>query len=181
VERDQLQREQAQRDQILALLRERIIGFAASQLQREAAEDVAQDVLMLLHTKYAHVTDLKDLVPLAMQIARFKIRERVRKTVRRGEHEQLAVDEQLVPDPGEGPETLAERRETLERLYRALPKLGERCRRLLLYKLQGKSFAEIQRLFAVDSINTIYTWDLRCRKELRERMDEPEGRKGGSQ
>lgn len=180
MERDQLQREQVQRDQILALLRERMIGFASSLLQREAAEDVAQDVLMLLHTKYAHVTELEDLVPLAMQIARFKIRERVRKTVRRGEHTQVPVEEQLLADPGDDPEMLAERKEMLERLYRALPELGERCRRLLLYKLQGKSFAEIQLLFAADSINTIYTWDLRCRKALREKLEQAAGRKGGA-
>ncbi|MBL8227900.1 MAG: sigma-70 family RNA polymerase sigma factor [Bryobacterales bacterium] len=165
---------------MLARLRERILGFASSHIQREAAEDVAQDVLMLLHTKYAHVTELTELVPLAMQIARFKIRERVRKSVRRGEHEQVPVEEELLADPGETPEALAERKELLQRLHDVLPKMGERCRRLLLYKLQGKSFAEIQRLFAVDSINTIYTWDLRCRKELRERMEGSAGRKGGT-
>ena len=37
------------REELLAKLRERILGFAASRLQRDAAEDLAQEVLVLLH------------------------------------------------------------------------------------------------------------------------------------
>ena len=62
-----------QRDEILAKLRERIIAFAASQLSRDLAEDVAQEVLMLLHTKYREVALLEDLLPLSLRIARFKM------------------------------------------------------------------------------------------------------------
>lgn len=159
------------REQTLALLRERIIGFAASHLQREFAEDVAQDVLMLLHTKYAHVLDMQELVPLALQIARFKLKDRVRKMVRRGEHDALPADESTLPDPTEDPGQQLERRMVLTRLHAAVATLGERCRTLLRYKLEGRSFAEIQKLFRVESINTIYTWDLRCRQELKERME----------
>jgi len=42
-----------QRDDLLARLRERIFRFAASRLQRDAAEDLAQEVLLVLHEKYA--------------------------------------------------------------------------------------------------------------------------------
>ncbi len=41
-----------QTDEILSKLRERIVGFAASHLQRDVAEDMAQEVMLLLHTKY---------------------------------------------------------------------------------------------------------------------------------
>lgn len=160
-----------EREQILALLRERIIGFAASHLQREFAEDVAQDVLMLLHTKYAHVVEMQELVPLALQIARFKLKDRIRKMVRRGEHDAVPAEESLLPDPRENPVQQIERKMLLERLHSAVATLGERCRTLLRYKLEGRSFPEIQRLFHVESINTIYTWDLRCRQELKERME----------
>jgi RNA polymerase sigma-70 factor (ECF subfamily) len=37
-------------------------------------------------------------------------------------------------------------------------------------KLDGKGFAEIQEILGAGSINTIYTWDSRCRKELMDRM-----------
>jgi RNA polymerase sigma-70 factor (ECF subfamily) len=33
-------------------------------------------------------------------------------------------------------------------------------------KLEGKSFVEIQKQMRAGSINTVYTWDFRCRKEL---------------
>ena len=48
----------------------------------------------------------------------------------------------------------------------ALAQLGERCRDLFRWKLEGKNFPEIQTLMGQTSINTIYTWDLRCRKRL---------------
>ena len=53
----------------------------------------------------------------------------------------------------------------------AIDGLAPRCRQLFLWKLEGKSFGEIQKLFGVPSINTIYTWDFRCRKELLGKMD----------
>ena len=73
------------RDDILARLRERIVLFAASHLSRDVAEDLAQEVLMLLHEKYAHLDRLEDLLPLSLQIVRFKIMSLRRKAVRRGE------------------------------------------------------------------------------------------------
>ena len=39
------------REAILLKLRERIVAFAASRIQRDAAEDLAQEVLILLHEK----------------------------------------------------------------------------------------------------------------------------------
>jgi RNA polymerase sigma-70 factor (ECF subfamily) len=41
---------------------------------------------------------------------------------------------------------------------------------LFRLKLEGKSFAEIQTILGARSINTIYTWDARCRKRLLELM-----------
>jgi len=54
--------ESVSRDEVLGKLRERIVRFAASHLSRDAAEDLAQEVLMLLHEKYAHLELLEDLV-----------------------------------------------------------------------------------------------------------------------
>jgi RNA polymerase sigma-70 factor (ECF subfamily) len=36
--------------------------------------------------------------------------------------------------------------------------------------LDGKGFAEIQAILGAASLNTVYTWDLRCRKQLMELM-----------
>ena len=158
------------REQILARLRERIVAFAASHLSRDAAEDLAQEVLLLLHEKYSHVERVEELLPLSLQIVRFKIVSTRRKAARRGEYTQVSVTDIPLPDLGSNPATLAERRELLDRLNRAIGGLGERCRELMRLKLQGKSFPEIQEIMGANAINTIYTWDHRCRKNLLDAM-----------
>ena len=159
-----------QRDEILAKLRERIVTFAASHLSRDAAEDLAQEVLMLLHEKYAHLDRTEDLLPLSMQILRFKIMSLRRKAVRHGEYSQVSVTDIPLPDLGENPADRLERKEMLERLSRAVEQSGDRCRELIRLKLLGKTFPEIQKIMGAGSINTVYTWDLRCRKHLLEMM-----------
>ena len=160
---------------LLTHLRERIVGFAASRMMRGAggaatAEDVAQDTLLVLEEKYSHVEGLEDLVPLAMQIARYKIMALHTKSSRRGEGASVPVEEYPIADPAEDPEEQLDRRQRLERLETALMALGDRCRDLFRLKLQGLKFPEIQQVMGAESINTVYTWDLRCRKQLIERM-----------
>jgi RNA polymerase sigma-70 factor (ECF subfamily) len=154
------------REEILSRLRERIVAFAAFRLSRDVAEDIAQEVMLLLHEKYGHVSRLEELLPLSLQIARFKIASFRRKLHRRGEDTQISVDEIPLPDSAANPGTDFEKREMLERLEGALGQLGGRCRELFRLKLQGKTFSEIQEILGARSINTVYTWDFRCRKQL---------------
>lgn len=158
------------RDHILARLRERIVAFAASHLSRDTAEDLAQEVLLLLHEKYPHLDRVEDLLPLSLQIVRFKILSARRKAVRHGEYTQVSVTEIPLPDLGASPATLVERRELRERLVKAMSGLGERCRELMRLKLQGRTFAEIQSIMGAGALNTVYTWDHRCRKNLLDAM-----------
>ena len=122
------------RNEILTSLRERILAFATSRVSRDLAEDLTQEVLVVLHEKYAGVIELTELVPLAFQVLRFKMLDAYHKSLRRGEYNQEPID--------------------------------ERCRELLRLKLEGNSFPEIQKIMGQQSINTVYTWDLRCRKQL---------------
>jgi RNA polymerase sigma-70 factor (ECF subfamily) len=160
------------RDQTLARLRERILRYAASKLSKDAAEDVAQEVLMVLHEKYPAVDRIEDLLPLSLEIARFKIWATRRKSLRRGENTQVSVED--LPLAGREPDPLdqAERRERLHQLEGALKQLGDRCRDLFRLKLEGHSFPEIQKLLKVESMNTLYTWDFRCRKQLAATLEE---------
>jgi RNA polymerase sigma-70 factor (ECF subfamily) len=159
-----------EREEVLAKLRERIVAFAASHLSRDAAEDVAQEVLMLLHEKYAHLERPEDLLPLSLQIVRFKIMSLRRKAARRGEYTQVSITDIPLPDLNSNPADYVERKEMLERLARAVGQLGERCRELIRLKLEGNSFPEIQKIMGAGAINTVYTWDHRCRKNLLELM-----------
>ncbi len=154
------------RGSILATLRERIIGYAASRIGRDSAEDLAQDVLILLEEKYPQVDGIADLVPLSLQIARFKLGAAYRKSARRGENSHVSVDEIQIPDLSRNPADEYERRETMDRLAAAIGKLPPRCREMIRWKLQGHNFAEIQKLLKLGSINTVYSQDFRCRKQL---------------
>jgi RNA polymerase sigma-70 factor (ECF subfamily) len=107
---------------------------------------------------------------LSLEIARFKILAFRKKTIRRGENTQVSVDDLPLAGSGPDPFEQAARRERLDRLEAALKQLGERCRDIFRLKLQGLSFIDIQKELKVGSINTLYTWDFRCRKELRERL-----------
>jgi RNA polymerase sigma-70 factor, ECF subfamily len=155
-----------ERSAILERLRERIVRFAASKLTREAGEDLAQEVLLVLHEKYPTLDRAEDLVPLSLEIARFKIWAVRRKTVRRGEDRQVSVDDLPLADRELDPFEQAARRERLEHLESALATLGDRCRELFRLKLEGYTFAEIQKRLGVAALNTLYTWDFRCRKQL---------------
>lgn len=124
----------------------------------------------MLHEKYSALDRVEDLLPLSLEIARFKILAARRKTIRRGENAQVSVDD--LPLAGAGPDPLEQvvRLQRLELLEAALKGLGARCREIFRLKLQGLNFIDIQKQLKVGSINTLYTWELRCRKELRERL-----------
>ena len=162
-----------EQEEVLSRLRERILSFAASRLRKEAAEDLTQETLLLLHEKYRHVTRLEELVPLAIRILRFKSLAAWRKVRRHGEDTSLPVDDVPLPDFSMNPGVAAERRELLERMKLAFSRLGDRCRELFGYKLDGLGFPEIQKRMGVSSLNTVYTWDHRCRERLRELMRDP--------
>ena len=93
-----------------------------------------------------------------------------RKAVRRGEYSQVSITDIPLVDLDSNPADYVERKEMLERLARAMRQLGARCRELLRLKLQGKSFTEIQKIMRAGALNTVYTWDHRCRKHLLELM-----------
>jgi len=154
------------RDEILASLRKRILAFATLRVSRAQAEDLTQEALMVLHEKYPNVEELTELVPLAFQVLRFKMLDAHRKSLRRGEYNQESVDDLPLADPGDDPATQLDQKQRVDRLLASMAQLGERCRELFRWKLEGKSFPEIQKIMGQTSINTIYTWDLRCRKQL---------------
>ncbi|MEI9815108.1 MAG: RNA polymerase sigma factor [Acidobacteriota bacterium] len=155
---------------ILPRLRERIVRFAASKVSREAAEDVAQEVMLVLLEKYSSVERPEEMVPLAIEIARLKILGFRRKAARRGEFTQVSVDDLPLADKEADPFEVTARRERLDHLETALLSLGERCRELFRLKLEGLKFPEIRERLKVESLNTLYTWDFRCRKQLLEAM-----------
>ena len=136
----------------------------------------------MLEEKYRNVERLEELLPLSLQIVRLKISALRRKTVRRGEYTSISVEDTPLPDGAPDPAQEFERNQLRARLIEAIGEMEVRCREMFRMKLEGKSFEEIRQALDVQSINTIYTWDFRCRKKLLERLggsrDDSRGREG---
>jgi len=143
-----------------------MLAYATSRIGRDSAEDLAQEALLLLEQKYAHLSQVEDLLPLSFQILRFKMNDFRRKALRRGEYNPVSLEDSGLADGAADPLALAERRQMEERLTTALAKLEGRCREIFRMKLQGLGFAEIGTKLGAANINTVYTWDFRCRKSL---------------
>lgn len=156
----------AAREQVLSTLRERITAYAASRIGKDFAEDLAQEVLLVVESKYAALESVDDLLPVSFQILRFKLQDWRRKHARRGEFTMADVTELALADGAASQLAVLEREELLARLRAAIASLDGRCRDLFRLKLAGKSFGEIQAAMSVASVNTVYTWDFRCRKQL---------------
>ena len=157
-------------ESLLSTLRERMVAFAASRYAGAQSEDLAQEVLVVIHQKYAHLSRVEDLLPVCFQILRFKLVALHRKQGRRGEYSQVDLDDLPLAGDAPDPETAYARKQLLTRLAENLRKLGPRCQELFKHKLQGRSFAEIRELMGAEALNTVYTWDHRCRKQLLEHM-----------
>ena len=166
----QLARPVAGRDQVLSRVRERIVAFAASRISGDAAEDLAQDVLLVIERKYRAVEGIEELLPLCLRIMRLKMLAHYRKSARHGERTQIPAEEAPLTDGRPDPETQAVRKQIAERLAAAIAQIGPRCKELFRLKLEGRTFPEIGAALGVASINTIYTWDHRCRKHLLDLM-----------
>jgi RNA polymerase sigma-70 factor (ECF subfamily) len=147
-----------------------MMAFAASRTARDAAEDVVQETLLVLESKYGGLERIEDLLPVSLQILRFKLMAARRKTARHGESSAIEAGEGRITDPGNDPEEAAARAEMLARLRAALRRLDPRCRELFRLKLEERSFPEIQVILGARSLNTVYTWDARCRRRLLELM-----------
>lgn len=154
------------RDAALASLRLRILSAARRRLSPADAEDLTQEVLLLLTTKYAEVEDPGQLVALALGILRKKRADLWRKSARRGEASAEDAAEVPLAHGGPLPDTVAADRERLRLFTDAAARLEGRCREILRRKLEGLSFVEIAAELG-RPVNTVYSWDFRCHQRLR--------------
>jgi RNA polymerase sigma factor (sigma-70 family) len=154
------------RDAALASLRLRILSAARRGVSPADAEDLTQEVLLLLTTKYAEVEDPGQLVALALGILRKKRADLWRKSARRGEASAEDATEVPLAHGGPLPDTVAADRERLRLFTDAAAQLEGRCREILRRKLEGLSFVEIAAELG-RPVNTVYSWDFRCHQRLR--------------
>ena len=163
------------RNEVLARVRARVLAAARARLSPADAEDLTQDALVLLSTKYAHVAAPEELVALGVRIVALKRSALWRKAARRkalGETPVAPVDpadgDPFDRRPGDlpDPEAIAHDRQRLSIFVEATARLDGRCREILRRKLQGASFVEIALEYG-RPVNTIYSWDYRCHQRLK--------------
>jgi len=152
------------RDQILQALNARIVGYTTSKLRMTSAdaEDLAQEVLVVLVQKYSHLEALEDLLPLAVTILHNKCRNLTRKSWRRKEE---PIAEELWEYPGLSPENLSLSREQQRQLADAVRRLKPKCRQLLRFHLEGQKLKDIARSLGEPEGTVNARWS-RCRKAL---------------
>jgi RNA polymerase sigma factor (sigma-70 family) len=167
------------REDVLARIRARILAFAR-RLSPADAEDLTQEALVLLTTKYAPVAAPEELVALGAQIVRFKRAAYWRKAARRralGEAEAPSTDDgaadafELAASGTPDPEAIARARQRLAMLVEAAARLDGRCRDMLRRKLEGASFMEMAAEFG-RPVNTVYSWDYGCLQRLKDLLAE---------
>ena len=124
---------------------------------------------MLLHEKYRDVEAIEELVPLSFRIVRFKMAAGFRKSARHGEGTAVQAEDAGLCSAGDPENDLIER-EQRRLMLEALDELGERCREILKMKISGFGFEQIRLRLGAASLNTVYVWDLRCRRQLIERL-----------
>ena len=157
------------REQIYAELHARILSWATYRVGEGRAADLTQEVMLELSRKYAHLEDLENLVPVAVQILKFKTWGDNRRRSRRKEDQQLPVDEVLLAAEGPSPEQWVLKRETRELLPKAIRRLSKPCRELIRQQLEGHTLKEIIERSGAPS-GTIYARSSRCREALRKEL-----------
>jgi len=139
-------------------------------MSRADAEDLAQDVCMVLLQKYNQVANKEELLRLAYTIL-MKLRiGRWRRVARRGENTAKSVDDLPLKDPGDDPETVLRRKEFAEKIGKAIRSLGEPCRTVLLLKFQKHDTAYIQRAIGAPTENAVFLRLSRCRDKLDQKL-----------
>jgi RNA polymerase sigma-70 factor (ECF subfamily) len=162
-------------EKTLVFLRERIVGFAQSRIGRDTAEDLAQETLMLLTSKYADLEKVTDLLPVAIRVMQFKAMDKVGSKTWTAERTKSDPVDLPLPSPEPSPYDQIEAKETAERLAATFKFLGPECRKLMRLRYVGKSTHEIQAIMGIENTSTTNVRIKRCYDRWRKLMAEAAG------
>ncbi len=171
------------RDQVYEQLRARIVRWATSSVGRDRAEDLAQEVLVVLSEKYSDREDLKELLRIAFTTLNNKILNANRRRARWKTNQDVPIETFLLTpaatNPGlqeSDPQEWVVRREMRGHLRTAITRLRPPCQELFRLELQGHSLKEIIEILGAPA-GTIYARHFRClealKKEARKLLGQP--------
>jgi len=164
---------QPQADPQLGLIRDRIKGYACFKygVQDAEAEDLAQDVVIVLLDRYREKSDPAELMRIALGILFRLFIDRWRKKRRRGDLYPVDIADLLLPDGQDDPETKLIKIQIARLLDKEIEDLGEPCRAILRMQYYNQaSTEEIMRAVGARTPNAVYLRASRCREELGEKI-----------
>lgn len=151
-------------DEIFVFLRARISALAKHRIERDY-EDVVQETLM---TVYEHLSELRDAEHL-LTFATKVLRNKIGNFYQRRDRQSHYLEDQRRGHPIYDPNELWDMQESIEILFHALDRLGQRrprCRDLLLELADGASIEELCEEFDLPRTRIHYRL-FRCRRALR--------------
>lgn len=163
------------REAVVSRIRDRIVRVAASRMRSREPDDLAQRVVMVLMTKYPHVTDEAELVRIGVGILTRLNFGAVRAEIRHG-GVAAQVDEMPLESGELNPEELLARKQVAETVASGLSQLAGKCQRLLRMWMGGRRAAQI----AADdgkTVNAVNVAISQCKAALRKILVRNEGRR----
>jgi DNA-directed RNA polymerase specialized sigma24 family protein len=143
-------------------------------MSREDAEELAQDVSIVLMTRFADKGE-EELMKVAFGIlARMKI-GKWRKMQRRGEDSAVRVEGLPLPSGEDNPEVKLRKKQFAQRIANAVAEMGEPCATIFRLKVNGYATEQIQKAVGADSPNAVLIQVSRCRKKLAQKVGNIEG------
>lgn len=167
-----------EKNEIFALLRERIVGYGRSLvrgglIRSEDIEDLAQESIVVLERKYAHVTALEELVRLGIRISQLKAKDLAGRKERRAERTGVSVDDSDLTDIGLRPDELLEAKERTARMVAAIRQLGQECREIVRLQFLGVATDDALKRLRYNKAADLHRKRHRCYERLRRLMGEP--------
>lgn len=151
------------RDALIALVRERIRGFATYLHWGDDAEDIANETVLVLLEKYGGIEAPEEILKIANQICVNLVLNLRRK---RANKRQVDLDTGIAASLGGDPETVASNRELKQLMLKAIEASDSRCKQLLRLKLEGATTEKIAEELKLNP-NAVHAAFFRCGKRLR--------------
>lgn len=152
----------------------RVYGLAFHYMRsREEARDVAQEIFVRLYEKLGTFHDHETFIPWMLRVGRNVCIDHLRRARSRGSDSGVPIDETPEPaDSRQTPEDAAAGEEDRRLVRRALEKLNEPYREMILLKdIQGLRMEEIASMLEVP-LGTVKSRSSRARIELARRVRE---------
>lgn len=164
----------SKREEIYKKLRPMLLRRLMSRhaMRLDDCEDIAQETMLILHTKYGHLDKEADVMLLSFKILAYKRLEFVKKERRYGELPENF--DQASPDPNAEVDLLAKHdnekaRTWLGWLRDTIGGMNERCRKLLQLRLEGRTTKEIAIEMSMTE-NYVGVAEFRCKEGIRQKM-----------